>query len=134
MVARVWRAYIEPLGKEITMKRIILGCLGAQMLALAAGCSQLTTVNQPSNGTPIDPAGAELTITITDSTRYVNVYKFDTVKFIIRGSDGRESVFGWRFDTFSLPDPFPLSDIAPAGVSVPRSIQVYVARQPIPLF
>jgi len=112
------------------MKRIMMACVGVQILMLAAGCSQLSTQNVASLGSPMDPAQAEFTITIKDSTRYVNVWKFDTVNFVVRAADGRETSFGWRFDTFREPI-FSLSEIAPAGSLGSRRVEVYVREKPL---
>ena len=80
-------------------------------------------------GSQVQGSAASRTITIMDSTRYVNVDRFETVRFVIRDATGRESGFAWHFNTFGG-RVFQLSEIAPAGFLGERDIRVYVARQP----
>src|SRR5512139_3983407 len=95
----------------------------------------LLTVSAHGASAPADygaqiPAGeARRTITITDSTRYVNVNKGDAVRFVVKDASSREASFTWRFDTFG-PRVFQLSEIAPAGFIGARQIQVWIARSP----
>ena len=64
----------------------------------------------------------EREIRIGPDTKTVTVRRLDIVKFV--NADGRE--FVWRFDTIPAADVFPLERIAPAGITVPASVTVYV--------
>ena len=68
-------------------------------------------------------------IRVTDRTRYINVMRFETVRFLIGDAQGREQSFDWRFDQFER-RVFPLSDIAPSGMLGNRAVQVYIQRDP----
>jgi len=59
-------------------------------------------------------------IDITGGTKWVNVNHGEVVRFV---ANGRE--FTWYFDGMSQPQPFDLSEIAPAGF-VDRGVKVYV--------
>jgi hypothetical protein len=68
-------------------------------------------------------------IRVTDQTRYVNVMRFETIRFLISDAQGQERSFDWRFDQFEK-RAFPLSDIAPGGLLGNRTVQVYIQRDP----
>lgn len=112
------------------MKRILLALACATFLAAAPMASWSNAHASPDYGSLATGAVPDRTITIRDSTKYVNVTKFETIRFLVRGADGRESNFVWRFDTLGVPI-FPLKDIAPAGLLGNQSPRVYVAMQPI---
>jgi hypothetical protein len=65
-------------------------------------------------------AVADRTIDITGGTKWVNVNHGEVVRFV---ANGRE--FTWYFDGVSQPQPFDLSEIAPAGF-VGNGVKVYV--------
>jgi hypothetical protein len=65
-------------------------------------------------------AAYERTIDITGGTKWVNVTHGEVVRFV---ANGRE--FTWSFDGVSQPQPFDLSEIAPAGF-VDHGVKVYV--------
>jgi hypothetical protein len=67
-------------------------------------------------------AGRE--ITITPTTKWVNVKNGENVRFAVAGK-----VFTWHFDTFRESDSFALSAITPHGLVAPQ-IQVYVSPNP----
>ena len=80
-------------------------------------------------GEPAQPASAERaivtalagrTIDITGGTKWVNVNHGEVIRFV---SNGRE--FTWYFDGVSQPQPFDMTEIAPAGF-VERGVKVYV--------
>ena len=75
----------------------------------------------PSAERAIITAVADRTITITDETKWVNVTRYEVVRFV---SNGRE--FAWYFDGVAQPRPFDLAQIAPAGF-VSHSVTVYVS-------
>jgi hypothetical protein len=104
--------------------------LAASLLA-ALGTSPTLAMPIPGNhGTPISEFEGIRTILITERTRHVNVNKFESVRFVVRARDGRETSFAWRFDTLGAPV-LALADIAPQGLFGDRSIKVYVYAQPI---
>jgi hypothetical protein len=78
-------------------------------------------VQAPSLERAIVTAVADRTITITDDTKWVNVTRYEVIRFV---SSGRE--FAWYFDGVAQPRPFDLSQIAPAGF-VGHSVTVYVS-------
>jgi len=75
----------------------------------------------PSAERAIITAVADRTITITDETKWVNVTRYEVVRFV---SNGRE--FAWYFDGVDQPRPFDLTQIAPAGF-VDHKVTVYVS-------
>ena len=75
----------------------------------------------PSAERAIITAVADRTITITDETKWVNVTRYEVVRFV---SNGRE--FAWYFDGVDQPRPFDLTQIAPAGF-VGHKVTVYVS-------
>ena len=109
------------------MKRIGMAAAAAVALFTAVAGAHAA---DPNYGTPIAAEAAERTIHICESTRTVGVDKFDTVRFVVRSADGRETSFGWRFDTFGLPV-VPLNEIAPAGTIGDRTVLVYVRPQQV---
>src|SRR5262245_44298091 len=104
-------------------------------LSLAAAALLLCSGQQASSGdTPqprISATGTipDRTIRVTDQTRYVNVARFETVRFIVIDAKGQEASFDSRFDQFDR-RVFPLADIAPSGTLGNRSVQVYIQRDP----
>jgi hypothetical protein len=75
----------------------------------------------PSLERAIVTAVADRTITITGKTKWVNVTRYEVVRF---ASNGRE--FTWYFDGMAQPRPFDLAQIAPAGF-VDHGVTVYVS-------
>lgn len=78
-------------------------------------------VQAPSLERAITRATAGRTITITGSTKWVNVTHYEVVRFV---SNGRE--FTWYFNGVAQPRPFDLAEIAPAGF-VDHGVTVYVS-------
>jgi heavy-metal resistance protein CzcE len=78
-------------------------------------------VRAPAAERAIITAVADRTITITDETKWVNVTRYEVIRFV---SNGRE--FAWYFDGVAQPRPFDLTQIAPAGF-VGHSVTVYVS-------
>jgi hypothetical protein len=74
----------------------------------------------PSTQRAVMSAAYERTIDITGGTKWVNVTHGEVVRFV---ANGRE--FTWAFDGVSQPQPFDLSEIAPAGF-VDHAVKVYV--------
>jgi len=95
-------------------------------LTLSAGlfaCAELT-IPLSQAGKPAPAEEAERTIVVDDNTKWVNVHKGETVKFM---ANGRE--FAWAFD--GLPEgenwaSFELSRIAPPG-ALHRNVLVYIS-------
>jgi hypothetical protein len=96
----------------------------------AASLSAAAAMRADLLGEPAQPASAvrtivtavaERTIDITGGTKWVNVNHGEVVRFV---SNGRE--FTWYFDGVSQPQPFDMTEIAPAGF-VDQGVKVYVA-------
>lgn len=75
-------------------------------------------------GMPAAPAAATQTVTITPSTRWVNVTGNDVVRFV---ADGRE--FAWAFNVGPTVRVFDLNRVAPPGL-LGRELLVYVDPDP----
>ena len=93
--------------------------------ALAQGTSTLGQIKDPY-GSAAPEAQAERTIQIGPNTRWVNVNRLETVRFVI-DQGGAQKTFTWRFDAQPL-RPFGLSAVAPAGALGQQQVTVYVAR------
>lgn len=77
-------------------------------------------------GVSVPQAQADRTIPIDATTRWVNVKRMETVRFVV-GQGSAAKTFTWRFD--GLPNqPFGLDQIAPAGTLGGQAVTVYVAR------
>ena len=100
--------------------------VAAALLLQAVGSAWSAT---SSGGSPAAGTLPDRVIRITDQTRYVNVMRFETIRFVLSDAQGRENNFDWRFDQFDR-RVFPLSDIAPSGTLANRSVQVYIQRDP----
>jgi hypothetical protein len=75
---------------------------------------------QPSAERTVVTAAYGRTIEITGGTKWVNVNHGEVIRFV---SNGRE--FTWYFDGVSQPQPFDMTQIAPAGF-VESGVKVYV--------
>ena len=73
-------------------------------------------------GTPGGNMPYEVDVRLAPNQRGVGVWRGQVVRFVT--PEGRE--FRWRFDTLAQITVFPLSAIAPEGVSVPAATMVYV--------
>lgn len=89
-----------------------------------------TALAQPSQSTQRGQAAsdgqAERTIEIRPDTRWVNVTRMETIRFVIN-REGAQKAFTWRFDTLPL-RPFELAEVAPQGALGQQQVTVYVAR------
>lgn len=109
------------------MKHAITSLLAVTLSAatLMAGAATRTDLlgepaQQPSAQRAVVTAGYERTIDIAGGTKWVNVTHGEVVRFV---ANGRE--FTWYFDGVSQPQPFDLSEIAPAGF-IDHGVKVYV--------
>jgi hypothetical protein len=75
-------------------------------------------------GNPAPAASAERHITITDTTKWVNLNDGDTVEFTLG-----ERRFTWHFDTLNGAGAFDLSKIAPSIMS--GKVIVYLGANPL---
>ena len=80
------------------------------------------------NGTPVTHGRADRVVEITPSTRVVNVDEDQIVKFVVRGSAGRDESFMWQFN--GARSVIPLAAIAPDG-ALAQAVNVYVAPDPL---
>jgi hypothetical protein len=96
----------------------------ATALALLLASLAADAAEDGRYGTPVGPTVYHQEVRLRADTRSVTVRRPDVVRFLT--ADGRE--FFWRFDT-ERPEVFPLSRIAPAGVSVPPNAMVYVVPE-----
>ena len=112
------------------MQRTALVTAAVSCLAIAGLSFPGYAASVSSDFGALDPLGhSQRTIPITESTRYVNVTKFEMIKFVVRDANAPEWSFVWRFETFGTPT-FPLSEIAPRPLTGKNPIQVYVADFP----
>ena len=107
--------------KRIT-SLIAVALSAASLSAAAATRADLLgePAQQPSAARVAVTAVADRTIEITGGTKWVNVNHGEVVRFV---SNGRE--FTWYFDGVSQPQPFDMTEIAPAGF-LDHGVKVYV--------
>jgi hypothetical protein len=94
------------------------------MLALAAifdASAQDQRAQQIGASAPLAQAGRA--IVLTQETKWVNVMKGETVKFVAGGVE-----FAWTFDGYGT-RPFDLREVAPGG-ALSGPVMVYVAHPP----
>ena len=110
-----------------TLHRHLFSSLAlAGAFAIAAPAFANHPPASPDLGSPVHDAGADRTVTLDAGTRWVNVTGGETVKFVAGGKS-----FIWSFDTYGTAPVFDLGRIAPAGVLSGRSVEVYVAPDPV---
>lgn len=107
--------------KRIT-SLIAVALSAASLSAAAATRTDLLgePAQQPSAERAVVTAAYGRTIEITGGTKWVNVNHGEVVRFV---SNGRE--FTWYFDGVSQPQPFDITEIAPAGF-LDHGVKVYV--------
>ncbi|MEO7496060.1 MAG: CzcE family metal-binding protein [Massilia sp.] len=103
-------------------KRLALLILSVALASSA--CATGMSGNSDDFGSAVADSAAERSITITSSTRYVNVVNGQTVKFILGGQS-----FTWHFDTWPSISVIDFARIAPANVQT-GAIKVYVEPSP----
>lgn len=110
---------------KTTAFAIVLG-LGSIGVAMASQFHEPPSARSLQNQTTTveAPAEAPRIITIRPDTRWVNVHRLETVRFVIEGSHD-EPGFVRRIDGSA--NSFPLKEIAPSGVSGVELVRVYVA-------
>ena len=105
---------------------IVLGALSATVGTTAMAVDKETQallssrVKEPF-GTPAPEAAAQRTITITPTTKYINVERWEVVKFVVDGKS-----FTWNFYTYGTPI-FEMAAIAPKDINVGKVV-VYVQK------
>lgn len=101
---------------------IAVALSAATLSAVAATRTDLLgePAQQPSTERTIVAAAYGRTIEVTGGTKWINVNHGEVVRFV---SNGRE--FTWYFDGVSQPQPFDMTEIAPAGF-VGQGVKVYV--------
>jgi hypothetical protein len=97
----------------------------AAALTSAAAAFAIGPQTSPYLGDPGDASIADRTITITPATKWVNVTRGETVKFVDASS--RQS-FVWNFDTPTWAT-IDLAEVAPAGLGG-RHVLAYVQNDP----
>ena len=111
--------------KPVRTPRLTHSFLSAALLLVAASPSTWSAdAAPPRAGAAAAGAIPDRIIRITDETRYVNVMRHETVRFV-----AGENSFDWRFDQFDR-RVFPLANVAPNGVLANRSVLVYIQRDP----
>jgi hypothetical protein len=107
--------------KGITMKtKLLVSTIAVLTLSVAALSAGAATMRTDLLGEPAQASAAVRTLVIDGNTKYVNVKHGEVIRFV---ANGRE--FVWNFDGLAQPQPFDLSQIAPAG-AVDHSVTVYV--------
>jgi hypothetical protein len=76
-------------------------------------------------GNAVSSAGEARIITLSPSTKYVNVTNGETVRFV-----AGDTSFTWNFSIFPNLNSFKLSRMAPEGMNVDM-VTVYVAPNPL---
>ena len=105
---------------------IVLGALSATVGTTAMAVDKETQallssrVKEPF-GTTAPEAAAQRTITITPTTKYVNVERWEVVRFLVDGKS-----FTWNFYTLGTPI-FEMAAIAPKDINVGKVV-VYVQK------
>ncbi|MAF02030.1 CzcE family metal-binding protein [Herbaspirillum sp.] len=97
--------------------------IAATLLMSFAGANAIAQVADPF-GTPANSALPEREISMSNSTKYVNVAQGEVVKFVSHGKS-----FTWKFDTFGM-QPFSFSKIAPQGFDGANAT-VYLSTNPL---
>lgn len=109
---------------KLIITRLFAVTLSAVSLS-AAAAARVDLLGEPAQPASaqrtIVAAVADRTIDITGGTKWVNVNHGEVVRFV---SNGRE--FTWYFDGVAQPQPFDMTEIAPAGF-VDQGVKVYVA-------
>lgn len=72
-------------------------------------------------GAPAPTTAADYTVNLTSATKYVNVDRGDTVRFVAGGQQ-----FAWNFNSADTTWAVSLRDIAPPGV-IGRDVIVYIS-------
>jgi heavy-metal resistance protein CzcE len=110
---------------KLLIPSIAVLTLSAASLSAGAAFKPADLYGEPARAPSLEraivTAVADRTITITDETKWVNVTRYEVIRFV---SNGRE--FAWYFDGVAQPRPFDLAQIAPAGF-VGHSVTVYVS-------
>jgi hypothetical protein len=96
------------------------------IVTMLTACMSATAVTPRIDllGTPVPPASANRTVTLTPGTHYVNVTGGDVVRFLGSGQE-----FAWSFDTSPIVQVFELNQVAPAG-ALGQQVRVYIAPDP----
>lgn len=97
--------------------------IAATLLMSFAGTNATAQVVDPY-GMSANNARPEREISISNSTKYVNVAQGEVVKFVSQGKS-----FTWKFDTFGM-RPFSFSKIAPQGFDGANAT-VYLSTNPL---
>ena len=99
----------------------------AVIVTMLTACMSASAVTPRADllGTPVQPAAANRTVTLTPATQHVNVTGGDVVRF---HSGGQE--FAWSFDTSPLVQVFDLAQVAPSG-ALDHGVRVYIAPNPL---
>jgi hypothetical protein len=107
------------------VRHLVFIALGGLALssAIAQGAPSLGNIKDPW-GYAVPDNYAERTVTIDQGTRWVNVTRMETVRFVVK-QGGAQKTFTWRFDGFPRRS-FSLNDVAPAGVLGQQQVMVYV--------
>jgi hypothetical protein len=102
---------------------------GVLAAAIAAAPSYAFTQADEYGAKAPDEATPDRVITVDSGTRWVNVNYGETVKFIVKGTNGEQD-FAWRFD--GLDEHMALSAIDPEA-NLGRDIKIYVDESMNPL-
>lgn len=97
--------------------------IAAVLLAALTSTASAAGIKSNAYGDAAKNEAADRSITLSSTTKWVNVTDGEVVRF---NKDGRS--FAWRFSTLNGA-PFDLSAIAPAGVDV-KGVRVFVDADP----
>ena len=99
----------------------------AVIVTMLTACMSASAVTPRADllGTPVAPAAANRTVTLTPATQHINVTGGDVVRFQAGGQQ-----FAWSFDTSPLVQVFDLAQVAPSG-ALDHGVRVYIAPNPL---
>lgn len=104
------------------VRTLALGAIAATFGTTVLAANPTSANAQYGNAVP--DSIAQRTIDLRPDTKYVNVTRGETVKFLSQGK-----AFTWTFDTIGT-RPFELAKVAPNDANV-GNVVVYVGRNPL---
>lgn len=105
------------------MKRKTLLLAAITPVLFAAAVPSIAAPPGPDHaGAPAPSSAADYTVNLTPGTKYVNVHKGDTVRFV-----AGDKQFTWNFNSADDTWAVGLRDIAPSGM-IGRDVTVYVSQ------
>ena len=98
-------------------------------VAMIAPVSSLQRDDPSDFGTPAEPGSVGRIVRLGSGSHWVNVAYGESVKFIVKGDNGSERSFAWRFNVAPNMSHVDLSEVAPADLPV-QDVRVFVSPDP----